>query len=469
MDDTISAISTPRGEGGIGIVRLSGPSSLIIMDKIFLPRHKKSDKTKSHRITYGHVVDPDTGERIDEVLVSAMLAPNTYTREDVAEINCHGGSISLSKILELTLRMGARLAGPGEFTKRAFLNGRIDLAQAEAVADIIRARTDLSLKVAIGQLEGHLSKKINQVRTDLISLLASVEVSIDFPDEELDFITSEDIIYQIANVSDKLNIILSTAEDGRIITEGIKGVIVGKPNVGKSSLFNALLKEDRAIVTSIPGTTRDPIEEFVNLNGVPLKLTDTAGIHETDDVIEVESIDRTKAHLDQADMILMVLDGSDILTDDDRHLISLVFNQTQFETDQLADKRTIIVVNKADLPQMLEKDKLASIAPNIPIACVSTVDESGLHDLKSAIREMVLHRDSVQADPVFVTKAWQKNAIRKAMESLQYALESIQVGMSTELIAVDLRGALNSLGEITGENASQEILDQIFARFCIGK
>ena len=387
-----------------------------------------------------------------------MLAPNTYTREDVAEINCHGGSIPLSKILELTLRMGARLADPGEFTKRAFLNGRIDLAQAEAVADIIRARTNLSLKVAIGQLEGRLSKKINQVRTDLISLLASVEVSIDFPDEELDFITSEDIIHQITDISDKLNIILSTAEDGRIITEGIKGVIVGKPNVGKSSLFNALLKEDRAIVTSIPGTTRDPIEEFVNLNGVPLKLTDTAGIHETDDVIEVESIDRTKAHLDQADMILMVLDGSDILTDDDRHLISLV-----------ADKRTIIVVNKTDLPQMLEKDKLASIAPNTPIACVSTVDESGLHDLKSAIREMVLHRDSVQADPVFVTKVWQKNAIRKAMESLQYAQESIQVGMPTELIAVDLRGALNSLGEITGENASQEILDQIFARFCIGK
>jgi len=458
MDDTISAISTPRGEGGIGIVRLSGPSSLIIIDKIFLPCHKKSDKTKSHRITYGHVVDPDTGERIDEVLVSVMLAPNTYTREDVAEINCHGGSIPLSKILELTLRMGARLADPGEFTKRAFLNGRIDLAQAEAVADIIRARTDLSLKVAIGQLEGRLSKKINQVRTDLISLLASVEVSIDFPDEELDFITSEDIIHQITDISDKLNIILSTAEDGRIITEGIKGVIVGKPNVGKSSLFNALLKEDRAIVTSIPGTTRDPIEEFVNLNGVPLKLTDTAGIHETDDVIEVESIDRTKAHLDQADMILMVLDGSDILTDDDRHLISLV-----------ADKRTIIVVNKTDLPQMLEKDKLASIAPNTPIACVSTVDESGLHDLKSAIREMVLHRNSVQADPVFVTKVWQKNAIRKAMESLQYAQESIQVGMPTELIAVDLRGALNSLGEITGENASQEILDQIFARFCIGK
>jgi len=469
VDDTISAISTPRGEGGIGIVRLSGPSSLNIIDKIFLPRHKKSDKTKSHRIAYGHVVDPDTGERMDEVLVSVMLAPNTYTREDVAEINCHGGSISISKILELTLRMGARLAAPGEFTKRAFLNGRIDLAQAEAVADIIRARTDLSLKVAIGQLEGHLSKKINQVRTDLISLLASVEVSIDFPDEELDFITSEEIIHQITDVSDKLNTILSTAEDGRIITEGIKGVIVGRPNVGKSSLFNALLKEDRAIVTSIPGTTRDPIEEFVNLNGVPLKLTDTAGIHETDDVIEVESIDRTKAHLDLADIILMVLDGSDILTDDDRHLISLIFDQTQFETDQLADKRTIIVVNKADLPQMLEKGELASLVPNTPITCVSTVDESGLHDLKSAIREMVLHRDSVQADPVFVTKVWQKNAIRKAMESLQYAQESIQIGMPTELIAVDLRGALNSLGEITGENASQAILDQIFARFCIGK
>jgi len=458
MEDTISAISTPRGEGGIGIVRLSGPSSLTIIDRIFLPRHKKSGKTKSHRIIYGHIIDPDTDERIDEVLVSVMLAPNTYTKEDVVEINCHGGNVPLSKILELTLKMGARIADPGEFTKRAFLNGRIDLAQAEAVADIIRARTDLSLKVAVGQLEGRLSKKISQVRADLISLLASVEASIDFPDEDLDFITTEEIVYQIKNVYNKLDSILATAENGRIITEGIKGVIIGRPNVGKSSLFNALLKEDRAIVTSIPGTTRDPIEEFVNLNGVPLKLTDTAGIHETDDVIEVESIDRTKAHLDQADLILMVLDGSDVLTDDDRHLISIV-----------ADKRTIVVVNKADLPKMLDRDELDSLAPDMLITCVSAVDESGLHDLKSAISEMVFHRDSLSADPVFVTKAWQKNAIRKAMESLQFAQETIKASMPIELIAVDLRGALNNLGEITGENASQEILDQIFSRFCIGK
>ena len=456
MNDTISAISTPRGEGGIGIVRLSGPSSLTIMEKIFFPHHGK--KVKSHKITYGYIVNPETGERVDEVLVSVMLAPKTYTREDIVEINCHGGSVPLSNVLELTLKMGARLAEPGEFTKRAFLSGRIDLTQAEAVADIIRARTDLSLKVAVRQLDGRLSKKVNQVRSDLVGLLVSVEASIDFPDDDLDFMTPEEITALIEDLYSKLDSILATAEDGRIITEGIKGVIVGKPNVGKSSLFNAILKEDRAIVTSIPGTTRDPIEEFANLNGVPLKLTDTAGIHETDNIIEVESIDRTKAHLDQADLILMVLDGSDVLTDDDKHLLSLV-----------ADKRAIIIVNKIDLPQTLDVGELENLILNVPITFVSAVDESGLHELKSAIRDAVFHKDSEPADPIFVTRAWQKNAIKKTMESLKYALKSIQTGMSAELIAVDLRGALESLGEITGENASQEILDQIFSRFCIGK
>ena len=430
MNDTISAISTPRGEGGIGIVRMSGASSLSIIKKIFQPNRKQTNiEIKTHSIIYGHIIDPDTNEHIDEVLLTIMLSPKTYTKEDIVEINCHGGSIPISKVLELTLKMGARLAEPGEFTKRAFLNGRIDLAQAEAVADIIRAKTDLSLKVAINQLEGHLSHKINQIQTDLVSLLASVEASIDFPDEDLDFLKSNEILDQIGDIYGKLNSIMATADEGRIITEGIKGVIVGRPNVGKSSLFNALLKEDRAIVTAIPGTTRDAIEEFVNLDGVPLKLTDTAGIRETEDVIEVESIDRTKAHLDQADLILMVLDSSEILTEDDRHLVSLV-----------RDKRTIIVINKVDLPQSLDGDELGKLADNMPIVYVSAIDELGFQQLKAVIRDVVLHKESVQTDPIFVTKIWQKDAIRRAIESLAFAQESAD--MSPELIAVDLRGRI---------------------------
>jgi len=322
MNDTIVAISTPMGEGGIGIVRLSGPSSLPIIEKIFLPRHGQFQANQSHKIIYGHIVNPDTKEKVDEVLVNVMLEPKTYTRENVVEINSHGGSVPLRKILELTMKMGARLAEPGEFTKRAFLNGRIDLAQAEAVADIIRAKTDLSLKIAVSQLEGHLSKELGKISSKLLDLLASVEVSIDFPDEDLDFISYDEVNHQIKDIAGEISQILESADEGRLITEGIKGVIVGRPNVGKSSLFNALLREKRAIVTSIPGTTRDPIEEFINIGGIPLKLTDTAGIRETDNIIEIESIDRTMAYLDQADLIMLVLDNSEALTEDDKKIIS---------------------------------------------------------------------------------------------------------------------------------------------------
>ena len=317
----------------------------------------KASGIKSHTITYGHIVDPETGDQLDEVLVSVMLAPKTYTREDVVEINCHGGTVPLSKVLELTLRMGARLAEPGEFTRRAFLNGRIDLAQAEAVADIIRARTDLSLRVAMSQLEGRLSREVNQIRGTLAELLATVEASIDFPDEDLDFPTPEEMIEQIDDALEHTEFLLATADEGRIITEGLKGVIIGRPNVGKSSLFNALLKEERAIVTPIPGTTRDSIEEFVNLDGVPLKLIDTAGLRHADDVIEIESIQRTKMHLDQADLLLLVIDASEPLTDDDRELISLAGN-----------RRAIVVLNKDDLPQSVNDKEIHDLAQNKPQA-----------------------------------------------------------------------------------------------------
>jgi tRNA modification GTPase len=479
VNDTISAVSTPRGEGGIGIVRLSGPSSLPIAEKIFRPYYRERLETsdlrhqtcevsglrsqvsslKTHTLTYGHIIDPETGDRVDEALVSVMKAPRTYTREDVVEINCHGGSVPLSKVLELTLRMGARLAEPGEFTRRAFLNGRIDLAQAEAVADIIRAKTDLSLKVAVSQLEGRLSSEINRIRGDLIDLLASVEASIDFPDEDLDFLTSEEITERIGGALDRLESLLATADEGKIITEGLTGVIIGRPNVGKSSLFNALLKEKRAIVTSIPGTTRDTIEEFINLDGVPLKLTDTAGLHQANDVIEIESMERTRMRLDNADLLILVIDASEPLTDDDSELVSLV-----------SDRRAVIALNKMDLPQCLNSKEIQSLATDtIPVIQISATEETGLHCLKSAIRDLAIHGAPVSAEAVFVTRVRHKAALRSTKESLQYAMKSTQGGMPPELIAVDLRGSLKSLGEIVGETASEEILDQIFSKFCVGK
>ncbi len=419
MDDTIAAVSTPRGEGGIGIVRLSGPSSLSIVKGIFQPNRSQFDisKAETHTLTYGHIIDPGTGDQVDEVLVSVMRSPRTYTREDVVEINCHGGSVPLSKVLELTLQMGARLAEPGEFTRRAFLNGRIDLAQAEAVADIIRARTDLSLKVAVGQLEGRLSGEINRIRGDLIDLLASVEASIDFPDEDLDFLASEEVTGRIGVILDGLESLLATADQGKIITEGIRGVIIGRPNVGKSSLFNALLREERAIVTSIPGTTRDAIEEFINLDGVALKLTDTAGLRHADDVIEIESMERTRVHLDNADLLLLVLDGSEPLTDDDRGLISLI-----------GERKAVVVLNKIDLPQNLKAGEVQNLALDKPVIRISATEETGLDQLRSAIRDLVVHDTSTSADAVFVTKVRHKMALKSAVESLQYAMESAQGG-----------------------------------------
>ncbi len=458
MNDTISAISTPIGEGGIGIVKLSGPSSISIIKKIFQPHNPRFwlKNIRSNNINYGHIVDPDTGEYIDEVLVSIMLAPRTYTREDVVEINCHGGNIPLNKVLELTLRMGARLAEPGEFTKRAFLNGRIDLTQAEAVIDIIRAKTDLCLKMAISQLEGRLSNEIRNIRSILFDVLVNVEAAIDFPEDELEILSHEDIIDKINEVITRLKYLLDTAEEGKIITEGIKGVILGRPNVGKSSLFNALLKENRAIVTAIPGTTRDPIEEFINLDGIPLKLTDTAGIRKADDVIEIESIERTKMHLDQADICILVLDASEDLMDDDREILSLI-----------SDKKAIIVINKIDLVPNPAFEK--ELIHDKPIIKISALNETGLDMLKTDIRNIVFRKDFFTADSILVTRIRHKKAIRDAIENLRFVIASCEKGMSSDFIAVDLRGAIRSLGEIIGETTSDDILEQIFSRFCIGK
>ena len=344
---TICAISTPIGEGGIGIVRISGRDAISIADKIFFSKkNKKLSSLASHTIHYGEIRD-NNSERVDEALVSIMKAPNTYTKEDVIEINCHGGALSLKRVMELVIKNGARLAEPGEFTKRAFLNGRIDLAQAEAVIDIINSKTDDSLRLAVGQLSGILSKKVNAIREELISIIASVEASIDFVDEDIEFISRDVMEKRIKGAVDEIEALITTADEGRIYKEGIATAIIGRPNVGKSSLLNALLKEERAIVTPVPGTTRDVIEEWVNIKGMPLRILDTAGIRHTEDIVEMEGVKRSREAIKMADIILLLIDGSVKLNEEDKRLM-----------EEIRDKRLIVLLNKSDLPSLVKKNDI---------------------------------------------------------------------------------------------------------------
>ena len=457
--DTIAAISTPRGEGGISIVRLTGPLAIPIAQRIFRsPSPSSLRKIKTHTIVYGHILDPKTSQIIDEVLLTVMKAPRTYTREDIVEINCHGGAACVQKVLELTLLAGARLAEPGEFTKRAFLNGRIDLAQAESVADIIRAKTDLTRQVAMNQLQGTMSKTVNQLRNQLIDILAEVEASIDFPEEDLDFGDSIELSKRTQTVLTQLEDLLQTAEDGKILREGLSLAIVGKPNVGKSSLLNALLQEDRAIVTEIPGTTRDTIEEYANIRGIPIKLIDTAGIRETSDIIEYAGVKRSREWLERSDLLLVMLDASEPLTEDDRKLLELT-----------KDKKSITVLNKIDLTELLDIEQIQKLTPDKPIVETSMLTGEGLEDLKTSILDSVIHGESISPDSAIITNVRHRDALRKAKIDIEHALSSLNAAMPPELVAVDLRGALDNLGLIVGETTTDDILDRIFSQFCIGK
>jgi tRNA modification GTPase len=474
--DTIAAVSTPRGEGGISIVRLSGPLAISIAQQIFRsPSFPSLQKIKTHTIVYGHILDPETHQIIDEVLLSVMKAPRTYTKEDIVEINCHGGTACVQKVLELTLLAGARLAEPGEFTKRAFLNGRIDLAQAEAVADIIRAKTDLTLKVAMNQLRGAMSKAVNRLRDQIIDVLAEVEARIDFPEEDLDFLDLTALYKRTQAVLTQLEELLRTAEDGKILREGLNLVIVGKPNVGKSSLLNALLQEDRAIVTEIPGTTRDTIEEYANIRGIPLKLIDTAGIRETSDIIEHAGVKRSREWLERSDLALVMLDASEPLTEDDGKLLELTKN-----------KKAIIILNKIDLPEVLDIAQVEKLMPDIspfspplvggagggkgrPIVKTSMLTGQGLEELKTKILNAVIHGTEISPDSAIITTVRHRDALRKARIDIEHALLSLDMAMPMELVAVDLRGALDNLGLIVGTTTTEDILDRIFSQFCIGK
>lgn len=458
-EDTIAAIATAIGESGINIIRLSGSSAIDILDKIFVPTKGKSIRDyPARRLTHGRIRDPQTKNDVDEVLAVYMKAPYTYTAEDVAEIDCHGGIVPTRKILELTLRYGARMAEPGEFTKRAFLNGRIDLAQAEAVIDLIRAKTDKGFDVAFHQLEGDLSNRVKTIRDQILDLVAHIAVNIDFPDEDIEEITYQEIEEQAQDIHQKITKLLDTADTGRIIREGIHTVIIGKPNVGKSSLLNALLRESRAIVTEVPGTTRDVIEEFVNIRGIPLKIVDTAGIRETEDQVEKLGVQRSKELFNKADLIIFVINASEPLSEEDWEIIELI-----------SEKQAIVLLNKTDLPMKIEEEEIRKVIPGKKIIKTSLVEGIGLEALEDAIAEMIYGGAVQQNETFLVTNTRHKHALEKAKESIEDAIHAVQAGTSLDLIEIDVKDTWEYLGEITGDTASEDIINAIFANFCLGK
>lgn len=458
-DDTISAIATAVGEGGIGIVRISGNKAVAIADKLFTSKSgKQAAQFASHQVVYGDIIDPETGETVDEVLLILMRAPRSYTREDIVEIHCHGGPVPLKKMLALTLGQGSRLAEPGEFTKRAFLNGRLDLAQAEAVIDIIRSKTDASLKLAVGNLSGRLSTEIKQLRHVILSMIAQLEAAIDFPEEDIEEAAAADVARLILQAQADVDKLLATAQTGRILREGLATVIIGKPNVGKSSLLNALLKEKRAIVTDIPGTTRDSIEEYVNIRGIPLKIIDTAGIHDTTDVVEKIGVEKAKALVKQADLVLLLLDASKPLAPEDRAVLAL-----------LAGQQAIIVVNKNDLPPLLDFTELKQYIGSRLTVKTSLTQGDGLAELEEMISNLVYQGQVSQGEAAFVNNVRHADALRQTKQRLAEALATIEDGMPPDCIVVDLRAAWEKLGGITGDTIGEDIINQIFSQFCIGK
>ncbi len=459
LSDTIAAISTPLGESGIGIVRLSGSDSLSIAGRLFFSSTGKSiDGIDTHTINYGYIKDPESGEVVDEVLLTVMRAPRTYTREDIVEINCHGGFFPLRQVLELVLEGGARLAEPGEFTQRAFLNGRIDLAQAEAVIDLIKAKAEVSMKVAMEQLKGKLSAEISELRRELLSLLAHLEALLDFPEDEIEELDEEELIGKGEDISNRLGELIASFEEGRIVREGLKVAIVGKPNVGKSSLLNALLEEERAIVTPFPGTTRDTIEEYLNIRGLPLKILDTAGLRSTEELVESLGVERALSSLEKADLVLLVLDGSEDWGEEDERILKMI-----------GDKRAIIVLNKIDLPLRLNEGELKRYVDGRPLVRISAKYLQGLADLGDSILETVMEGRVVAKDTILISNVRHKSALERAEKSLKDSLSAFRRGFSPDLVAIDLREAVEALGEMTGENTTEEMLDMIFSQFCIGK
>jgi tRNA modification GTPase len=457
-EETIAAISTPFGESGIGIVRISGSQAESIAKRLFKPK-KEGSYFISHHFHLGEIIDPRNDHPIDEVLVVLMKSPKTYTREDIVEIHCHGGYFILQNVLELVLREGARIAQPGEFTKRAFLNGRIDLTRAEAVIDLIRAKTMASLDIANQQLRGLFSEELSQLKSKLIELLVLIEAHIDFPEEEIETISLSEMKQDVSSMVQKLEDWISSYNEGRVFREGVSCAIVGKTNVGKSSLLNVLLKEDRAIVTPIPGTTRDVIEEVLNIHGIPVRLIDTAGLRKAKDSIEQEGVRRARERVAEADIILLMLDGSRELDSDDLE----IFEETR-------GKKKILAINKNDLPLKISLEDVKRRFQEDPFVSISALKNKGIDDLKRAIYSSLVHRD-IRATPehLIIANIRHKAALAQTRDNLSNVLQGLEEGTSLELIAFEIRSALDSLGEIVGQTATEEVLNRIFEQFCIGK
>ncbi|MBU5308684.1 tRNA uridine-5-carboxymethylaminomethyl(34) synthesis GTPase MnmE [Clostridioides mangenotii] len=457
IDDTIVAIATAPGEGGIGILRISGEKSLVIAESIFKSVSGKEISEYNNRsLIYGNIVDD--GKIIDEVLLAYMKGPKSYTAEDVIEINCHGGFISVKKILELILSKDVRLAEPGEFTKRAFLNGRIDLSQAEAVIDVINAKTSKSHEVAQEQLEGTLSIKIRSLRDKVTELLAHVTVAIDYPEEDIEFITYNTLKEKTEELEKEIKKLYDSSESGKIFREGLKTVIVGKPNVGKSSLLNLILGEKRAIVTDIPGTTRDVIEEFVNIRGIPIKIVDTAGIRETEDVVEKIGVEKSRESLINADLVIMVLDYSEKLTDEDLEIL-----------ESIDKNKTIVLLNKTDLKKQIEEEKISNYVENNSIIEISALKQEGIEKLENKIENLVYKGDVKNSSEIVISNTRHRDALAKAHKSVMDALDAIYQKMPLDFIEVDLKNIWDYLGYINGDTVTEDLLDNIFNNFCIGK
>lgn len=457
--DTIAAISTPPGEGAISIVRLSGDDAVKIADEVYRSGSKQLIQVPSHTIHYGHIVDPKGDQLLDEVMVSVMRAPKTFTREDVVEINCHGGIVVVNQILQLLLRQGARLAEPGEFTKRAFLNGRVDLSQAEAVMDLIRAKTDKAMNLALNQLDGNLSHLIRALRQEILETLAQVEVNIDYPEyDDVEELTTKLLQEKANHVQAQIQQLLITAQQGKILREGLSTAIIGRPNVGKSSLLNLLLNEEKAIVTDIEGTTRDVIEEYVNVRGVPLKLIDTAGIRETEDQVEKIGVERSKKALKEADLVLLVLNQSEELTKEDRELLAL----TQ-------DSKRIILLNKTDLPNRLDREELTEYTGSDSILEISVVKNDGLDQLETAIADLFFAGQAGDKDASYVSNTRHIALLEKASQSLGEVSNGIALGMPVDLVQIDMTRCWDYLGEIVGDSVQDELITQLFSQFCLGK
>ena len=451
MNDTIAAISTALGVGAISIVRVSGDDALDIVSKIF--RGKNLKEVESHTINYGYIYDNE--KLVDEVLVSVMRAPKTFTREDVIEINVHGGIATTNKVLELLLTNGCRLAEPGEFTKRAFMNGRIDLIEAEAVMDLINAKTEKAMSLAVNQVSGDVSSLISNLRKEISMTLANIEVNIDYPEyEDIEVMTVDMVKNNISNIREKINKILNESKNGQLIKDGIKTIIIGKPNVGKSSILNRLLNEEKAIVTDVAGTTRDIVEGNISIDGIMLNMIDTAGIRETDDIVESIGVKKSISLIDEADLILYVLNNNEELTNDEKEIL-----------EKIKDKKSIIIVNKIDLEEKLD----ISMLEEKRVVKISALNNEGINILKDEIKNMFNLEEIEKGDYTYLSSARSISLLRRALSSLNDVEKGIENNMPIDMIEIDLKEVWNLLGEITGENYSEELIDQLFSQFCLGK